>query len=116
MEMILLTKEQADKVRGRHGLYSALDPIEIEGGYFMLPVDVLKDPEHREVLEELIKCGAAVIKETVTVNKKLQEGDPLREKTAYSVLSKTAIKQEWLPEDKRLAVEILKPEMPEEIK
>jgi hypothetical protein len=101
MEAILLTKEQADKVRGRHGRYSALDPIPTSDGYFMFPVNVLKDPEHAEVLEELIKCEAAVIKETVSVNKKLQEGDPEREKIAYSVLSKTAMKQEWLPEEKK---------------
>jgi hypothetical protein len=116
MEMILLTKEQADKVRGRHGQYSALDPIEIEGGYFMLPVDVLKDPEHKEVLEALMKCEAAVIKETLTVNKKLPVEDPLREKVTYSVLSKTAMKQEWLPEEMKISdatvkeEEIIRPE------
>jgi hypothetical protein len=97
MEMILLTKEQADKVRGRHGQYSELDPIPTADGFFMLPVDVLRDPEHREVMNELMKCEAAVIKETLTVNKKLPVGDPLREKTTYSVLSKTAMNQEWMP-------------------
>jgi hypothetical protein len=84
MEMILLTKEQADKVRGRHGVYSALDPIPIKDGFFMLPVDVLKDPEHREVLEELIKCESAEIKKTITINENLSEGDPMRENVIYS--------------------------------
>jgi hypothetical protein len=97
MEAILLTKEQADKVRGRHGRYSALEPIPTEDSYFMLPADVLKDPEHKEVLGELIKCEAAVIKETVTVNKELPKGDIEREKIAYSIISKTAMKQEWIP-------------------
>jgi hypothetical protein len=98
MEMILLTKEQAEKVRGRHGRYSELDPIPTNDGYFMLPVDVLKDPEHAEVLEDLMKSESAVIKETVIINKKLPEGDLLREKQTYTVISKSAIRQEWLPE------------------
>ena len=100
-EMILLTKEQADKVRGRHGKYSALEPVVLDDGSFMLPVDVLKDPENAEVLDDLLKCNAAVINKSVIIDKKIPAGDPSREKVIYSVTSIIPIKQEWLPEGKK---------------
>jgi hypothetical protein len=52
MKMILLTAEQADKVRGSYGLYSALDPIQVIESY-ALPVDVLDNSEFASVKEFL---------------------------------------------------------------
>ncbi|MFN4018041.1 MAG: hypothetical protein ACK4JB_22070 [Reyranella sp.] len=45
---ILLSEEQADKVRGRSIAMpsSTLDPIERQGGVFILGIEVLVDPAH----------------------------------------------------------------------
>ncbi len=53
MEMIILTSEQAGQVKGRHGKYSALEPIELIDGRSGLPVDVLQDPDLAEVKDFL---------------------------------------------------------------
>jgi hypothetical protein len=53
MEMILLTKEQADTIRGNYGKYSALDPIQVVEGW-ALPIDVLNDPEFLAVHDILV--------------------------------------------------------------
>ena len=73
MEVIYLTKEQADKVRGRHGIYSALEPILADDGNYILPLAVLKDPEHQEVFNELGKCKYANIDVIIEVDKKVPE-------------------------------------------
>lgn len=49
MKLIILKTNEADSVRGRHGKYSALDPIELTDGRFGLPPEVLADPDLSEV-------------------------------------------------------------------
>lgn len=49
MKLICLTKEQAEKIRGRHGEYSELQPMELTDGRYGLPVEVLTDPDLKEV-------------------------------------------------------------------
>jgi hypothetical protein len=44
--MIILTKDQADKIRGMTSKFTALDPIEIKDGSFVLPEIVLTDEAH----------------------------------------------------------------------
>lgn len=61
MEMIYLTKEQADKVRGRHGLYSELQPVKASDGNYILPKEVLNDKEHIETFPDLMKCKVAEV-------------------------------------------------------
>lgn len=61
MEFIYLNKEQAEKVRGRHGIYSALDPIETDDKCFVLPREVLNDKEHTETFPDLLQCKVAEI-------------------------------------------------------
>jgi hypothetical protein len=92
MKMILLTKEQAEKVRGRHGRYSALDPISTGDGNFMLGMEVLDDPEHDEVLDDLLKCEEAEIDIIKTIDEKVPiENIFEREKTVYNTLSTKAL-------------------------
>lgn len=86
MDLIYLTKEQAEKVRGRHGKYSELQPIPAEDGSFVLPLDVLKDPEHKDVLAELLKCRTAECNVVTIVNEKLKVDDPEREKQVIRVM------------------------------
>lgn len=90
--MILLTKEQADKVRGRHGKYSELDPIESDNEMFILPDDVLNDPEHKEVLYELGECKYANVDILHEVDEILSEEDPLKYKQVFSVKEVSPVK------------------------
>lgn len=50
--MILLNKEQADKVRGNYGKYSAIEPVEMNEGY-AISIDVLDDPEFSSIQDYL---------------------------------------------------------------
>lgn len=45
-EFIILTAEEAEKLRGKTTPWTALDPAEMKDGTFILPVDVLTDPAH----------------------------------------------------------------------
>ena len=47
---IILTKEEADALRGPTGAYAALRPVELKDGTFILPAAVLTDPAHAKVL------------------------------------------------------------------
>jgi hypothetical protein len=100
MKAILLTKEQADKVRGRHGTYSKLDPMVIADGRFILPIEVLTDPEHKEVFNSLGECKYAEIDIVQKVDAKLPELDPMKETQVFSVksVSKVIIAAEVLRE------------------
>lgn len=53
MEMILLTPEQTNQVKGNYGSYSALEPIEVVEG-FALPVDVLYNVEFEAIKDLLL--------------------------------------------------------------
>ena len=48
LTMILLTQDQADRVRNKYGKYSALNPIEVVEGY-ALPLEVLNDNEFESI-------------------------------------------------------------------
>ena len=74
MKVILLTSEQADQVRGRHGKYSALDPILADNGMYILPTDVLDDPEHAEVLKDLEGCKFAEVQIREIIDLNLPDG------------------------------------------
>jgi hypothetical protein len=87
MKLILLTSEQAGKVRGRHGRYSGLDPVPTDNGMFVLPVEVLADPEHEEVLNDLGACKFAEIDDLQEIDMKLPKDDPARIKQVLSVKS-----------------------------
>ena len=61
--MIILTKAQADSVRGINSLGAGLDPIALADGVtFVLPEAVLTDPKHigrRSVLTALPRRAVA---------------------------------------------------------
>lgn len=52
-EHIILTKAQADAVRGKSTPTAALEPIEMADGTFALPAAVLADPAHARALAAL---------------------------------------------------------------
>lgn len=52
-EHIILTKEEADKVRGITTPGHALDPVPLADGVsFILPLEVLSDPAHAKALAD----------------------------------------------------------------
>jgi len=53
MKLVVLTAEQADKLRGRHGKYSALDPIALPDGMFMIPENCLKDKDLKDAYKKM---------------------------------------------------------------
>lgn len=53
MEMILLTMEQANQIRGNYGSYSALDPVQVVEGY-ALPIGVLNNIEFSSIKDYLL--------------------------------------------------------------
>ena len=53
MTHIILTKEEADKVRGITTPGHALDPVPLaDGASFILPLEVLSDPAHAKALAD----------------------------------------------------------------
>jgi len=52
---IIISKEQADAVRGRHGKYSALEPVEFPDGKFAIPERCIDDPEFADIKVTLQK-------------------------------------------------------------
>ena len=50
MTFIILTKAEAEALRGKTGDFTALDPQELKDGTFILPAAVLTDPAHAKVL------------------------------------------------------------------
>lgn len=89
MIVIYLNREQADKVRGKHGRYSALEPVKADDGNFILPKEVLSDPEHAEILNELLKCKEAEIELQTVIDEKMPEDDPIRETQVIKINSIT---------------------------
>ncbi len=66
---IIISKKQADKVRGRHGKYSALEPVEFPDGRYGIPARCIDDPEFadiKETLEEYQKGEVQEIKDLRT--------------------------------------------------
>ncbi len=52
---IIISKEQAEKIRGRHGKYSALEPVEFPDGMFGIPERLIDDPEFEDIKDTLKK-------------------------------------------------------------
>jgi hypothetical protein len=72
--MIILTKDEADKVRGNSDSGHAIEPILLTDGTFMLGEEVLSDPHHESVkaiLEVLPKRSVDSEKETEIDDAKL---------------------------------------------
>ena len=49
MSHIILTKEQADAIRGRHGIYSAVEPVPTPDGKYIVPEACLSDKDLAEI-------------------------------------------------------------------
>ena len=63
---IIISKKQADAVRGRHGKYSALEPVEFPDGRYGIPARVINNPEFvdiKKTLEEYAKREVQEIKD-----------------------------------------------------
>lgn len=57
-EHFILTKAEADKLRGMTSAFTALEPVELEDGTFVLPVAVLTDPAHAKAFADRKRVDA----------------------------------------------------------
>lgn len=56
MRVIILTAEQAQEVRGTHGKYSGLDPVQLADGIsYFLPVEVLENNDLPETIIAILE-------------------------------------------------------------
>ena len=46
---IIITETTANKIRGAHGEYSAIDPMPLGDGKFLIPENVLTDVDLQEI-------------------------------------------------------------------
>lgn len=69
MKYISLTKSQADDIRGRHGRYSEIQPIEYKGSY-LIPYEVLSDSDLIEVREKIVSYNGEIIEPIFTYEDK----------------------------------------------
>ncbi|HUX56347.1 MAG TPA: hypothetical protein VMV77_05205 [Bacteroidales bacterium] len=80
---IIITKEQADEIRGRHGRYSAIEPVELPDGNFMVPERCIDDPDLKEVkskLQEYVKPSRANVQDIRNLPK---VGEPIKQGAIY---------------------------------
>lgn len=49
MRYIIISKTTASKIRGEHGKYSAIDPLPLGDGKYIIPGSVLDDIDLKEI-------------------------------------------------------------------
>ena len=79
---IIITKEQAEQIRGRHGKYSAIEPVPSPDGNYLVPERCLSDPDLKDIkatiqgyvapdkkniqdIEDLPEIGQPVVKDRI---------------------------------------------------
>jgi hypothetical protein len=79
---IIITKEQAEQIRGRHGRYSAIEPVPSPDGNYLVPERCLDDPDLKDIkdkiqlliqpakanvqdIEDLPEMGQAIVKDKI---------------------------------------------------
>jgi len=50
---IIITPEQAELIRGNHGKYSAIEPVPVPAGNYIISEDCISDPDLLSVKEQL---------------------------------------------------------------
>ncbi len=100
---IIISKKQADKVRGRHGKYSALEPVEFPDGRYGVPARVINDPEFvgiKKTLEEYQKGEVQEIRDLREKKKEfhLEQGTYLFKDKVITVEKPVTLKAEEINE------------------
>ena len=63
---IIITKEQAEQIRGRHGRYSAIEPVPSPDGNYLIPERCLDDPDLSDIkntIEDMIQPADANVQD-----------------------------------------------------
>ena len=84
-EHIILTAEEAEKVRGVTRPGHALDPVEIKDGTFILPVEVLSDPAHQDAMERFKSDKARAVDLHEPTKRRIVRRDELKEDLAEDI-------------------------------
>ena len=53
MKHIIISTTTANKIKGNHGKYSAIDPIPLGDGKFIIPENVLSDVDLKEITGQI---------------------------------------------------------------
>ena len=69
MKYIKLTKEQAEEIKGRHGIYSFIEPINYNGSY-IIPESVLTDDDLMSIREKVESYNGEIIEPIFTYEDK----------------------------------------------
>lgn len=70
---IIISKKQAEAVRGRHGKYSALEPVEFPDGRYGIPARLINNPEFADIKKTLEEYAKGEVQEIVDLQKKVEE-------------------------------------------
>ena len=65
MKHIIITKQQADLIRGRYGLYSEIQPIRTPDGMFIIPERCLTDTDLQDALKKLQQIEKEAISQEI---------------------------------------------------
>lgn len=57
---LILTTEQANIIKGKHGIYSEIEPILLPDGNYMIPEDCIFDPDLISVKDTLVTMDASI--------------------------------------------------------
>lgn len=80
---IIISKEQAEQIRGRHGKYSAIEPVPSPDGNYLVPERCLDDPDLADI-KQLINGMILPAKENVQDIEDLPEmGQPVLKDKIY---------------------------------
>lgn len=57
-KILILTPAQANAIKGKHGIYSEIDPITIPDGNYMIPEKCISDPDLISIKETILSMNA----------------------------------------------------------
>ena len=112
MKLIILTKEQADKIRGRYGRYSALEPIKLPDGLFMLPERCLSDVDLKDAYQKLNEAKQLNgVKELLKVSEvqKVKKDEYYLFDEGIAKCKKDADKKEGIEKDETIFIQPIRP-------
>lgn len=80
---IIISKEQAEQIRGRHGKYSAIEPVPSPDGNYLVPERCLDDPDLQEIkakIEQTIKPDRTNVQDILDLP---EVGQPIEKDRIY---------------------------------
>lgn len=80
---IIISKEQADAIRGRHGKYSAIEPVPSPDGNYLVPERCLDDPDLKDIKMTIQNCVEPDKKNVQDIEDLPEMGQPVLKDKIY---------------------------------